>query len=246
MRTVRTFLLATALVLTAGAAHAATVSFTGQLSIRIATLPSATVYSDGVAFVNGSGGLGHLTALAVPDGVFFGSHVVLPVTDPGASPIKGVQLTVANAAGGFGRNDPGRLVGRMPLRGFARACLFGPCSGAVANISVPLSVVGREAIATAAGPVNLTVIGSPWTTGTVAIDTITMRGAAYPASNTANLSGVLSLVTPVFVSTNIAAIGVVPTFVFATLHFVPEPTTLALLGAGVSGLVAMRRSRRRA
>jgi hypothetical protein len=56
---------------------------------------------------------------------------------------------------------------------------------------------------------------------------------------------VLSLVTPVYFSTSV---GTVPeaTLAFArlTLHFVPEPATALLLGAGVAVLAGHGRRRR--
>jgi hypothetical protein len=58
-------------------------------------------------------------------------------------------------------------------------------------------------------------------------------------------SGTVSLVTPVFVSTNIGPSAVVPVFAFLNLHFVPEPGTLVLLGAGIAGLVSSGRTRNR-
>jgi PEP-CTERM motif len=38
---------------------------------------------------------------------------------------------------------------------------------------------------------------------------------------------------------------VVPVFAFLNLHFVPEPGTLVLLGAGIAGLVSYGRTRNR-
>ena len=117
---------------------------------------------------------------------------------------------------------------------------------AVANLAVPLSPVGQGGFAQVTAAVNLTVIGAPWTTGTVQIGTVTAMGARNPASSSGAASGTVSLVSPVFVSTNIAPSAVVPVFAIMSMHFVPEPGTLALFGAGLVGLVAhgVRRGRR--
>jgi hypothetical protein len=66
-----------------------------------------------------------------------------------------------------------------------------------------------------------------------------------PLSNTGAPSGNLTLVTPIFISTNIGAFSIVPAFATLNLHFVPEPGTLVLLGSGIAGLVAFGRSRAR-
>jgi hypothetical protein len=95
--------------------------------------------------------------------------------------------------------------------------------------------------------VKITVIGSPWTTGTAMVADVTLTGEAHgpgsQTSSTAQASGFVRLVTPVFVSTNIPASAVVPVFAFIDLHFVPEPGTLLLLSSGIAGLVLFGRSR---
>jgi hypothetical protein len=71
------------------------------------------------------------------------------------------------------------------------------------------------------------------------------HGPASLTSSTANPSGQVQLVTPIFISTNIGASAVLPGFAILNLHFVPEPGTLMLLGSGIAGLVAFGRSRAR-
>jgi hypothetical protein len=225
----------------AGQAKAVNLGFTGGLTIAVATL-STTIPGAGTAVVNGSGSGGHINTLSLAGGTFATAGFVLPVTDPGASPIKGLQLTASNSAGSF-TGSP--LNGVSPLNGAVKVCLFGFCSAAVANIAVPLAVVGQGGVAFVTGAVNLTVVGAPWTTGTVAIGTITQMGGAAPASATGAASGTVSLVTPVFTSTNIASSAVVPVFGILSMHFVPEPGTLVLLGSGIAGLVAFGRRARR-
>ncbi len=223
----------------AGQAHAISLGFTGSLAVQISALDPVTLPGAGTAIINGSGGGGALTGLELPQGVFAVTAIVVPVTDPGAFPIAGVQVTAANGAGSF--NGSG---GMMPINGSSKVCLFGPCGSAVANLDVPLSNVGVGGTALVTGAVNLTVVGAPWTTGTAAIGAMTIMGGKSPASNTGAPSGTITLVTPIFISSNIGASAVVPAFAILNLHFVPEPGTLMLLGSGIAGLVAFGRSRR--
>jgi len=233
-----------ALALAAGGAQAGSLPFTGFLAIQVATLAPVAVPGSGVATVGPSG---HLGSLALPASPFAGTAIVVPVTDPAAAPILGIQATVHNGAGSF---SGGSLGGLMPLNGVAKVCLFAPCAAPPpANVSVPVSVVGAGGIAAVSALVNVTVIGAPWTAGTAAVGTLTamgfQHGPASLTSSTAAPSGSVRLVTPVFVSTNIGASAVVPTFGILDLHFVPEPTTLLLLVSGVAGLVLLgRRSAR--
>ena len=68
-------------------------------------------------------------------------------------------------------------------------------------------------------------------------------GGVSPQSNTGAPSGNVTIVTPIFISTNIGASAILPAFGILNLHFVPEPGTLMLLGSGIAGLVAFGRSR---
>jgi hypothetical protein len=227
----------------AGQAHAVSLGFTGSLAVQIATLDPVTLPGAGTATVNGSGGQGHLTGLQLGENVFAVTAIVVPVTDPGAFPIAGVQVTAANGAGSFTGSGGAGFGGNMPINGVSKVCLFGPCGSAVANLDVPLSVVGQGGTALVTGAVNLTVQGAPWTTGTAAIGATTIMGGVAPGSNTGAPSGTVTLVTPIFISSNIGASAVVPAFGILTLHFVPEPGTLMLLGGGIAGLVAFGRNR---
>ena len=228
----------------AGQANAVALGFVGTLSVQIATLAPIGIPGGGTATVNGSSAAGHLTGLQVPASAFANSGFVLPVTDPAAFPIAGVQVTAANGAGSFAGSGGAGFAGVMPINGVAKVCLFGPCSAAVSNLSVPLSVVGAGGAVFPTGAVNMTVIGAPWTTGTAAVGTaFTVMGGVSPLSNTGAPSGQVTLVTPIFISTHIGASAVLPGFGILNLHFVPEPGTLMLLGSGILGLVAFGRSR---
>jgi hypothetical protein len=212
----RRFFLALALFLPVAAA-AAPLPFQGTIEIHISTLDTVGVFGSGVAEVGATPGSVHLTRVAFPEGVIAALRQNAPVTDPGAFPIAGLIFTVDNGPASFAVDASGGLSGPMPLRGVSKICLFGTCSAAVANIDVPLSVIGGSGAATAAAAVNVTVQGAPWTTGLVQVTPSSAvrglaRGPAGNTSSTAQLGGLLSLVTPIFISTNIAALSVVPAY----------------------------------
>ena len=134
--------------------------------------------------------------------------------------------------------------GPMPLAGLFRDCLFSPCKSLPpANLNIPLSPVGVGGSATVSSVVNVTVSGAPWTVETAAVGTVTrmgfQHGPASLTSSTAAASGQIRLVTPIFVSTNIGAIPLLPMFGTLDLHFVPEPGTMLLLGIGLLGIVGL-------
>jgi hypothetical protein len=227
----------------AGPAAAASLPFTGSLAIEIVAFPPlGIVPGTGTAQVNGSAAGGHLTSLGLDAGVFDAEHLVFPVDNLSIFPIRSLLLTVENQEGAFAGSGGAGFGGAMPIVGAMKICLFSTCDEAEANLTVPLTV-GTTATRYQGAAVNLTVVGAPWTTGTAAVGTVTRMGGVSPLSNTGAASGSVMLVTPIFISTNIGASPVLPTFGVLTLHFVPEPTTLALLGVATAGLAAFGRSR---
>ncbi len=164
--------------------------------------------------------------------------------------------SASNATGSFGNISAGPPGGGvMALNGVVLVCLFAGGGGAAlgcggtpaSNLVVPLSPIGQGGSAFATAGVNITAFGAPWTIGTAAVQASTVMGFAHDpgsaTSSTAAPSGVVQLVTPVFVSTNLGAFPTVAVFANLTLHFVPEPGTLLLLGAGIAGLAVLGRRR---
>jgi hypothetical protein len=235
-----------------GQARATVVQFSGSLGIQLATLPPVQIPGTGLATVNGSVAGAHLNSLAVPASPFATNAFVLPVTDPAAAPIAGLQLTAHNATGAFaGGTGAGLLGGNMSINGVTKVCLFASCPAPPpANLQVPLTPAGVGGTVTVATLVNITANGAPWTVGTASVGSVSIvgfkHGAASLTSSTVGANGgSIRLVTPIFVSTNISASAVVPVFGILDLTFVPEPGTLLLLGSGIAGLIMTGRKRAR-
>jgi hypothetical protein len=106
------------------------------------------------------------------------------------------------------------------------------------------------------GAVALTMYHAPFTIGQPVMtihtpnsttSTPTLPGGVQaPFSGTATPSGVLQLVTVTKVYTSLlGAFPELPVFSVLTLHFIPEPGTLLLLGSGVAGLAILGRRRSR-
>jgi hypothetical protein len=232
-----------------GPAGAAALPFTGSLALQVATLDPIPLLGSGVAEVSGLDS--HIGSLALSSAVFGAQGVVVPVSDPAAYPVAGVQLTLQNGEGTFSGSP---LAGSLSIRGVARVCLFVACDAAPpANVSVPLSVIGKGGVTQVGSLVGVTVAGAGWTAGTAAVKTASgtvsahgfLHGPASLTSSTAAASGAVRLVTPVVISTDIAGSAVIPAFAYLSLHFVPEPSSsLLLLGSAILGLVACGRSKR--
>lgn len=242
------FLVALVAALAApAAARAAELPFASSLELGFATLPSASYAGSGVATAGAPDG--HLQSLALP-AAFAVAQLTRSIGDPNLFPIAGIQLDLANEAGSATRSG-GVLGGVLPLRGLARLCLQEPCSPlSPANLTIPLTV-GEPSTQTVDFLVTLTIQGAAWTTGTASAYGVTAHGFAHgPASatsSTAAPSGVVSLVTPIFVSTGTLAVADLPqhfpSYARLTLHFVPEPATALLLAGGCAALALAWRRR---
>lgn len=248
MLVLRRVVLAGVLMLGAtGQAQAAALPFTGSLAFQIGAFDPIVVQGNGVATVNGDGTGGPLTQLSLPSGVFAVSGLSVPLNLP---PISGVAVTAEAGAGAFA-TDGGTLGGPMPILGVARVCLFLACGdNPPVSLSLPLSVVGVGGSESVSFLVDLTISGSPWTTGMAVVGSNAMsgfaRGPLSGVSSTAMPGGLVRLVTPILITTGLDAFPLVPAFGILTVQFVPEPGTLVLLSSGIVALVAFGRSQRRA
>jgi len=209
-----------------------------------------TASGSGVATVVRTGS-GQLQSLALAGGTFSIGGTFHIGDDPADFPLYSIAaISVGNGAASFGPSG-----GTMPLAGALRICLFSACATPTAAFSVPLSVVGVGGSATATSQgVSVTVLGAPWTAGAVTVDVLGRgpmqfsgfaHGPASVPSSVALASGTLQLVTPVYVSTSVAAFPVFDLGVARlTLHFVPEPGSLLLVAGGL-GVLALRGGRPR-
>jgi hypothetical protein len=249
-------LVAVASLALAGQAHAAALAFTGSMTVQIATLPGITATGSGTATVNGAGAGGHLDSIDLAGGTF-ATAVSIPITDPAAAPIKGLKASAKNGAASF--TTGAALGGQMAVIGTSNVCLFGNCTASIANVNVPFTTGGVNGVGLGGSPiavtflVGVTVTGGPWTTGTVTTMSasnvsVSLSGfihgpASGGASSAAAASGVVQLVTPVQINTDIGPSAFLPAFGILQLHFVPEPGTLLLLASGVAGLGLLGRKR---
>jgi hypothetical protein len=155
-----------------------------------------------------------------------------------------------------------------PLAGFVRICLFVTgCGGAVLTQDLSQTVnggmrtgVGVGGVVTigAFGGIRISILGAPWTVKTVSVSNRTVNegitafqrngfahGPASLTSSTAVTSGVVQLVSP-----SQQTVQGVPgnsdksgNIAIISLHFIPEPGLLLLLGSGAAGLILLGRRR---
>jgi len=256
-----------------GSAGAATLEFTGTLQLQVlerdwpyGPQPWLTITGAGSAQVTDDGSF-HLLSLLLPAGAFGPITTSLPVIIDSFNSV--VFTDVGNLAGSFtgiSGGPPGG--GAMGISGIAKLCfIFAPC-GSPIHIPFPLAPtaggvgfgIGGTATATAwGGALGVTMQNASWTIGqptmTIhtpdsAISAPTLpggfaHGPASLTSSTARPSGALQLVTVSKVYTNLTGNPESPAVGILTLHFVPEPGTLLLLGSAVATLGVVARRRRR-
>jgi hypothetical protein len=248
MRQISRLLALVGLLLLGAQAQGAQLTIPATLTIYIVGLPRLSISSVPLIGVSTTGN--HVDALTIPSSAFQVAGKELTATSRAPGLVKGVEFTVRNLAGAF---NGAPLGGAMPLIGIAKVCVLRVCSNATANVSVPISVVGVGGFNTATGSISVTVGGAPWTAGRAterasSRPTITQmgfqHGPASATSSTALHSGVIRLVTPIFISTSLPSLAIVPAFGYLDLHFAPEPSTLVLLGGGIVGLVLVGHTKR--
>jgi hypothetical protein len=183
-------------------------------------------------------------------------------------PVWSQNMTFNGISGGppLGSLNTGRMPGKMKM------CILFP--GCANYLPIPFGTKGGQGVGVGGMiTVNtfqngqgfkLSIQGAPWTIGIASIQGVTtttpnggistytktlqgfVHGPASGTSSTAAISGVLQIIAPVFIETNL---GQPDTFQAVwqelRLHFIPEPGLLLLLGSGGAGLVMLGRNRMR-
>ena len=264
MRKAIVLLAAFLLALTAGSASAKTLDWHGTLDIDLGALPTLRIQGSGVATVNGGTIANHLNTLRLVGGIT-GSGTIA-VTDPettGSIPSIRISATLGTGtlsgiSGGGSLSQP-----KLAVKGFTRVCLFAP--GCAANLplnntengTIGLGLGGQLTLG-GFGMIRISLINGPWTLGSVSgvnqtvsggFKTVSragfIHGPASSTSSTATGSGVVQLIAPQQVTTTgiTGNSSQLTLFAALTIHFIPEPGLLLLIGSGVVGLGLLGRSR---
>lgn len=238
---------------------AATLEWGGTLSIEMSGTDPVVIEETGLATINGSSGLGHLNTLRFPGG--FTSTSTVPLTDPGLpATLLSVQVKEQLASATLGQISGGPPLSPavMPMQGTANLCVI--FTGCGLAIPIPLTSNGTRGIGIGGSitpptflGVVITLVGTIWTVGQISITTINgtgtvtaqgfVHGPLSNTSSTAKPSGVVQLVTPSLIFSNLGP--PIPVMSSLRLHFTPEPGEMALLGTGLAFLAAVARRRGR-
>ncbi len=249
---------------TVGAASAGTLKWLGTLSLEYGTLEPVIITGVGLAGINGSGGGDHLSALSVFGGITGTGQGSL--TDPNVTPVSFLRAEVALGTGVLGAISGGGPLSAntLPVGGVFKLCMLLMGPRCPSHIPIPLTAGGTRGMGlgglvtlnTFGAGIQISLIGAPWTIKTAVVTSIPTQNGGFstssrvgfahgPASNTsstAQISGVVQLVTPAITMTTLGTGTMTPLFGVLTLHFVPEPGTLLLFGAGIAAVgVAGRR-----
>jgi hypothetical protein len=161
----------------------------------------------------------------------------------------------------------------LPIRGLAKLCLLSTACTQFIPIELTqngtrgLGIGGLITGGKATAGIRISIEAAPWTIKTATLlDQITTpntpggvkqfvnvtsggfaHGPSTTTASTAQPSGIVQLITPMQVVTNLTSGSNAKLSLFSALRirFVPEPDMLLLLGSGVIGLVVLGRSRLR-
>jgi hypothetical protein len=255
-----------------GSALAAILDTTSSTGTKLGFGKVGITTASGVVTVNQSLGGDHLNTLRVAPTDPMDSEPV-PVTDPEstasvASNIvdggQGLGGTFAPISGAAMSSPLTQNV--LGIAGVARVCLVFAGCGSSLNLILTQNTgatgVGVGGLITigGAGAIRISLVNSPWQLKTATRIqstnngvTITrmhagfIHGPASGTSSTAKPSGVVQLISPIQVLTKglVANSANISLFTSLTVHFVPEPGLMLLLGSGVAGLALLGRSRMR-
>jgi hypothetical protein len=251
----------------AGTASAKSQDWHGTITVELGELMPLDLIGSGVATVNDSSGSAHLSTLRIGAGIT--DSGLVPVTDPNSTgQIKGIQITgtgpnpAMTLTGISGAPPLG--ANQLAMPGFTRVCIF--TAGCSTNLPLVHTTnqtngigIGGTVTLGGFGSIRISIEAAPWTlaSGTAANQTVKgnfitvtrtgfVHGAASgSASSTLDDSGVIQLISPEQITTA----GIVGNstkmnlFLTLTLHFIPEPGLLLLIGSGVVGLGLLGRSR---
>ena len=255
-------------------ASAALVEWHGTLETKLAAArrfdPDGShrgLRGSGVATVNGSGGGGLINTLRIDGGILGSSFN--PVTDPDTSGVISTIGAIGTPSGlGSGTlknlTSPPLTGNVLTINGFSRLCLLESNCGIVLDLPWVVDAsnrIGVGGLLTAGrfGDLRISIEAGPWTIGSGMGINQTQKGnfknvtatgfahgAGSGAASTAN-SSMIQLISPMQVTTINAGDNneLQSLFSILTLHFIPEPGFLLLLGAGVVGLGVLGRNRMR-
>jgi len=263
------------LALGAATASAAPLKWNGTLSLNLATLAPIGINGSAIATVNGSTGYGHLNQVYLDGGFSGGQTVPITDPEvTAASGIISIRVDVTKfGPGTLGQISGGPPISPniLPVGGVAKICLYDPNCNPGGFLPIPLTLhtassgtdglgVGGLVSVGGFGGIRISVVANPWTIGTataldqtdngaIVVESASgfVHGPASLTSSTAKPSGMVQFVTPLQVTTNLVSGSNAALALFgrATLHFIPEPGILLLLGSGVVGLALLGRGRMR-
>jgi hypothetical protein len=252
------------LLAVATTSKAATLPFSGTLSLEFANFATFATIGSGTGTSVGPGGAASIPAnsfvinsSAIPQNSEFvvkGTAVCAP------SIAIGTTLTVPSASAACpnsAENDVLSFTGTTATGGLNGSNYF-TNSAFAARGEIPIGVIGVGGASTGTaytdpvlGPiVTFTITGNPWTTAMVtstgmsAGTTVTLTATGFDHRD-ASGQGTLQLVTPALLTLkdpqgNEASDPIISVM---TLNFVPEPGTLLLLASGILGLGMLGRRR---